>query len=109
MASTFDLVVSNLYPFLDGPGIDTIDIGGPAMVRAAAKNHAFVTIVTDPSQYAPLLEEMDANDNTVGDELRRVFGSRRSRAPRRSTPRCPRGCRRPRSSRSTSTSRSMYG
>jgi phosphoribosylaminoimidazolecarboxamide formyltransferase/IMP cyclohydrolase len=68
-----DLVVSNLYPFAQDPGIETIDVGGPAMVRAAAKNHAFVTIVTDASQYAPLLAEMDANDNTVGDDMRRKF------------------------------------
>jgi phosphoribosylaminoimidazolecarboxamide formyltransferase/IMP cyclohydrolase len=69
----FDLVVSNLYPFAQDPGIETIDVGGPAMVRAAAKNHAFVTVVTDASQYAPLLEEMDANDNSVGDDTRRAF------------------------------------
>jgi phosphoribosylaminoimidazolecarboxamide formyltransferase/IMP cyclohydrolase len=69
----FDLVVSNLYPFAQDPGIETIDVGGPAMVRAAAKNHAFVTIVTSASQYAPLLEELDANDNTVGDDTRRAF------------------------------------
>ncbi len=69
----FDLVVSNLYPFLDSPGIDTIDIGGPAMTRAAAKNHAWVTIVTSPEQYAPLLEELRANDGAVGDETRRAF------------------------------------
>ncbi len=69
----FDLVVSNLYPFAKDPGIETIDVGGPAMVRAAAKNHAFVTIVTDAAQYAPLLEELDANDNTVGDDTRRAF------------------------------------
>jgi phosphoribosylaminoimidazolecarboxamide formyltransferase/IMP cyclohydrolase len=69
----FDLVVSNLYPFAQDPGIETIDVGGPAMVRAAAKNHAFVTIVTDSSQYALLLEEMDAHDNTVGDDTRRAF------------------------------------
>jgi len=68
-----DLVVSNLYPFSQSPGIETIDIGGPAMVRAAAKNHAFVTVVTDASQYAALLAEMDAHDNTVGDDLRRGF------------------------------------
>ena len=42
----FDLVVSNLYPFGSDPGIELIDIGGPAMVRAAAKNHAWVAIVT---------------------------------------------------------------
>ena len=69
----FDLVVSNLYPFAQSPDIETIDVGGPAMVRAAAKNHAFVTIVTDASQYAPLLAELDANDNTVGDDTRRAF------------------------------------
>jgi len=69
----FDLVVSNLYPFAQDPGIETIDVGGPAMVRAAAKNHAYVTVVTDASQYAPLLEEMDGNDNTVGDDTRRAF------------------------------------
>jgi phosphoribosylaminoimidazolecarboxamide formyltransferase/IMP cyclohydrolase len=69
----FDLVVSNLYPFAQDPGIETIDVGGPAMVRAAAKNHAYVTVVTDASQYAPLLEEMDANDGTIGDDTRRAF------------------------------------
>jgi phosphoribosylaminoimidazolecarboxamide formyltransferase/IMP cyclohydrolase len=67
----FDLVVSNLYPFASDPGIETIDIGGPAMVRAAAKNHAWVTVITDAEQYAPFLEELDANGNTVGDETRR--------------------------------------
>jgi phosphoribosylaminoimidazolecarboxamide formyltransferase/IMP cyclohydrolase len=69
----FELVVSNLYPFLDQPGIETIDIGGPAMTRAAAKNHEWVTIVTDPAQYQPLLEELQANEGTVGDETRRAF------------------------------------
>ncbi len=67
----FDLVVSNLYPFAQRPEIETIDIGGPAMVRAAAKNHAWVTVLTDASQYESLLEELDANDNTVGDDTRR--------------------------------------
>ena len=69
----FDLVVSNLYPFLERPGIDTIDIGGPAMVRASAKNHAWVTIVTNPNQYDALLEELRANDGTVSEETRRAF------------------------------------
>jgi phosphoribosylaminoimidazolecarboxamide formyltransferase/IMP cyclohydrolase len=69
----FDLVVSNLYPFLDRPGIDTIDIGGPAMVRAAAKNHAWVTVVTNPAQYRDLLAELRANDATVSPETRRAF------------------------------------
>ena len=69
----FDLVVVNLYPFHDQPGIETIDVGGPTMVRAAAKNHAWVTVVTDPAQYAPLLEELQTNDGTVSAETRRAF------------------------------------
>ncbi|MCC5970454.1 MAG: bifunctional phosphoribosylaminoimidazolecarboxamide formyltransferase/IMP cyclohydrolase [Pararhodobacter sp.] len=66
-----DLLVVNLYPFeatvARGAGydetIENIDIGGPAMIRAAAKNHAYVTVVTDPQDYAALLAEMDAHDN----------------------------------------------
>ncbi len=61
-----DLAVINLYPFEevrakggDYPTtVENIDIGGPAMIRASAKNHAYVTIVVDPSDYAGLLEEM---------------------------------------------------
>ncbi|MEL7209847.1 MAG: bifunctional phosphoribosylaminoimidazolecarboxamide formyltransferase/IMP cyclohydrolase, partial [Actinomycetota bacterium] len=53
-----DLVVVNLYPFTDRPGIEMIDIGGPTMVRAAAKNHAHVGIVTDPAHYGDVLEEL---------------------------------------------------
>jgi phosphoribosylaminoimidazolecarboxamide formyltransferase/IMP cyclohydrolase len=69
----FDLVVSNLYPFLERPEIETIDIGGPAMVRAAAKNHAWVTVVTSPAQYDALLAEMRAEGGTVSEETRRTF------------------------------------
>lgn len=53
-----DLVVANLYPFSAEPSIELIDIGGPAMVRAAAKNHAHVGIVTDPSRYAEVVAEL---------------------------------------------------
>ena len=53
-----DLVVSNLYPFEASPGIETIDIGGPTMVRAAAKNHAHVGVVVDPADYGPVLDEL---------------------------------------------------
>ena len=69
-----DLVCVNLYPFAqtvarpDCPleaAIENIDIGGPAMVRSAAKNHAFVTIVTDPADYARVLAEMDAHGGEV--------------------------------------------
>jgi len=53
-----DLVVVNLYPFEESPGIETIDIGGPTMVRAAAKNHAHVGVVVDPADYQPVLDEL---------------------------------------------------
>jgi phosphoribosylaminoimidazolecarboxamide formyltransferase/IMP cyclohydrolase len=68
-----DLVVVNLYPFLNtvmgGADrdriIENIDIGGPSMVRSAAKNHAHVAIVTDPADYAVLLEQLDAKGGTT--------------------------------------------
>jgi phosphoribosylaminoimidazolecarboxamide formyltransferase/IMP cyclohydrolase len=53
-----DLVVANLYPFTADPGIELIDIGGPTMVRAAAKNHAYVGILVDPEDYEPALTEL---------------------------------------------------
>ncbi len=53
-----DLVVVNLYPFEASPGIETIDIGGPTMVRAAAKNHAHVGVLVDPADYQPALAEL---------------------------------------------------
>jgi len=64
-----DLLVVNLYPFEETVAkgadfetcIENIDIGGPAMIRSAAKNHAFVNVVTDVADYADLLAEMDAN------------------------------------------------
>ena len=56
-----DLVVVNLYPFLERPSIETIDIGGPTMVRAAAKNHAWVGVVTDPARYGDVLDELRAS------------------------------------------------
>ena len=68
-----DLVVVNLYPFAQTVAkgaerdeiIENIDIGGPSMVRSAAKNHGYVTIVTDPADYATLLEQLDANGGTT--------------------------------------------
>ena len=53
-----DLVVVNLYPFSSDPGIELIDIGGPAMVRAAAKNHAHVGVLVDPADYGCVLDEL---------------------------------------------------
>lgn len=73
-----DLVVVNLYPFeatvAKGASreevIENIDIGGPSMVRSAAKNHGFVTILTDPADYATLVEEMDANGGATTQAFR---------------------------------------
>ena len=55
-----DLVVVNLYPFGAEPGIEMIDIGGPTMVRAAAKNHAHVGVVVDPADYPAVAAEVAA-------------------------------------------------
>ena len=76
---TIDLVVVNLYPFsatISRPGctladaIEMIDIGGPAMLRSAAKNHEHVAVVTDPADYEPLLNEMASAKGAVGGETR---------------------------------------
>ena len=53
-----DIVVGNLYPFGDDPSADLIDIGGPALLRAAAKNHEFVTVLVDPADYPAVLGEL---------------------------------------------------
>ena len=74
-----ELVCVNLYPFeqtVAQPGctladaIENIDIGGPSMVRSAAKNHKFVTIVTSPDQYGTILKEMKANGGAVKETTR---------------------------------------
>ncbi|MBI1385958.1 MAG: bifunctional phosphoribosylaminoimidazolecarboxamide formyltransferase/IMP cyclohydrolase [Rhizobiales bacterium] len=73
-----DLLVVNLYPFeatvSRGAGfaetIENIDIGGPAMIRAAAKNHAGVAVVVDPSQYPDLLGELDRNAGATSSAFR---------------------------------------
>ncbi|APX91053.1 bifunctional phosphoribosylaminoimidazolecarboxamide formyltransferase/IMP cyclohydrolase [Brevirhabdus pacifica] len=74
-----DLLVVNLYPFeqtvargaLYDECIENIDIGGPAMIRAAAKNHGFVNVVVDVEDYEPLLAEMAANDGATSLNFRR--------------------------------------
>ena len=74
----FELVVVNLYPFAEtvasGAGFDDaveqIDIGGPSMVRAAAKNHANVAIVVDPSRYGEIAEALKAGGTTYGQRRR---------------------------------------
>ena len=55
-----NLVVSNLYPFRSDPSVEQIDIGGPAMVRAAAKNHERVGVVVQPADYPAVLDELEA-------------------------------------------------
>ncbi len=74
-----DLLVSNLYPFeatvAKGADFDetieNIDIGGPAMIRAASKNHEWVTVVVDTEDYAMVLAELDANNGSTTLALRR--------------------------------------
>ena len=80
----FDLAVINLYPFeqvvaagSDYPmTIENIDIGGPAMVRAAAKNHAYLTVVTDTGDYPELLEMLAQNDGSSTLAMRKQFALR---------------------------------
>src|SRR6185436_13096704 len=80
-----DMVVVNLYPFAQTvakPGvsmddaIENIDIGGPAMVRAAAKNHAFVAIVTDPADYPAILQKMKAGGGSIGSDDRYALAAK---------------------------------
>ena len=68
--TAIDLVVVNLYPFASDPSIELIDIGGPAMVRAAAKNHAHVAVVVDPADYIAIVDEIRA-EGTVSASTRR--------------------------------------
>jgi phosphoribosylaminoimidazolecarboxamide formyltransferase/IMP cyclohydrolase len=79
-----DLVVVNLYPFLETVGggadrdtiIENIDIGGPSMLRSAAKNHAHVAVVTDPGDYGALLSELDSHGGSTSLELRKSLAAK---------------------------------
>ncbi|MBS7669488.1 bifunctional phosphoribosylaminoimidazolecarboxamide formyltransferase/IMP cyclohydrolase [Croceicoccus gelatinilyticus] len=79
-----DLVIVNLYPFVEtvkkGAGrddiIENIDIGGPSMVRSAAKNHEYVAIVTDPADYPALVTEMDAGVGATGYDFRKMLAAK---------------------------------
>jgi len=79
-----DLLVVNLYPFeatVAGGGdfetcIENIDIGGPALIRAAAKNNAFVTVVVEPDDYAKVTEEMEAHDGETSLEFRKTLAAK---------------------------------
>ncbi|MCB9844771.1 MAG: bifunctional phosphoribosylaminoimidazolecarboxamide formyltransferase/IMP cyclohydrolase [Phycisphaeraceae bacterium] len=79
-----DLVCVNLYPFertIAGAGvtreeaIEQIDVGGPAMIRAAAKNAEYVVVVTSPSQYDLIIAELESSEGGVGEPLRRALAS----------------------------------
>ena len=78
----FDLIVVNLYPFaatIANPdvkineAIEQIDIGGPSLIRAAAKNSDFVTVVSNPNQYAEILDEINSNGGTSAGLRRRLM------------------------------------
>ena len=60
-----DLVICNLYPFRSDPSVELIDIGGPTMVRAAAKNFKNVTIVTNKKDYLSLIRELEKNNQLL--------------------------------------------
>lgn len=79
-----DLLIANLYPFEATLGraappaemIETIDIGGPAMIRAAAKNHSGVAVVTEPADYALLIEELERHRGALTADVRRRLATR---------------------------------
>jgi len=82
-AQPIDLVAVNLYPFtqtLAKPDasfaelIENIDIGGPSMLRSAAKNHARVTVLCDPDDYHPLLKEVEASGKVSAETRERLAG-----------------------------------
>lgn len=79
-----DLVCVNLYPFektvargdvQDHEAIEQIDIGGPSMIRSAAKNHRFVTVVTDPTQYDQVCTDLDGGNGATSLELRQTLAA----------------------------------
>lgn len=67
-----DLVVVNFYPFEKSPSIENIDIGGPTMVRAAAKNYAWVGVVVHPSDYSTVINEMEAQQGLTLETRKRL-------------------------------------
>src|SRR5882672_8280363 len=82
--AAIDLVVVNLYPFeatvargADFPTcVENIDIGGPALIRASAKNHDFVTVVVDPADYKSVLDELAANKGATTLALRKRLAAK---------------------------------
>ena len=70
-----DLVVCNLYPFRAQPSVEMIDVGGPTMVRAAAKNFAHVGVVVDPAEYPAVLDELRSAGRLSDETRRRLAGA----------------------------------
>ena len=70
--ATIDLVVCNLYPFRSDPSVELIDIGGPTMVRSAAKNHDSVGIVVEPGDYSEVLRELLSDGSLSAGTRRRL-------------------------------------
>ncbi len=82
---SIDIAVVNLYPFAEVAAredstydevIEQVDIGGPSMVRSAAKNHAFVAVVTDPRDYGWLQQEMEAQEHCIGAATRFILAQK---------------------------------
>ena len=80
-----DMVIVNLYPFVKTAArpdiafdalVEEIDIGGPSMVRSAAKNHAYVTILTDPADYPAFLAELETSGGATTYDFRRLMAAR---------------------------------
>jgi phosphoribosylaminoimidazolecarboxamide formyltransferase/IMP cyclohydrolase len=80
-----DLVVVNLYPFesvIEKPqtsfeeAVENIDIGGPCLLRASAKNHAHVAVLCDPADYGPFLEEMEKTGGSLTPSFRRALAQK---------------------------------
>lgn len=74
-----DMVICNLYPFEETiakpdvtleEAIENIDIGGPTMIRAAAKNYKYVTVLTSPKQYPQIISELNTNDGCISEDIR---------------------------------------
>ncbi len=70
-----DFVICNFYPFADQPGIEMIDIGGPTMVRSAAKNYKSVTVVTDPRDYKSVAKEIEKT-NVTNEDFRKALAAK---------------------------------
>ena len=81
--AAIDIAIINLYPFEDVSAagedypttVENIDIGGPAMIRAAAKNHAYVTVITDVADYDALIGELQDNDGSVSLSFRKQMAA----------------------------------